>query len=111
MIRDSIESNSNLTQFDSIRFVRNTMHKVKNKLEVNCANITPESDDLSAPNCILQDSQDLRSTLTASEDDTFKKKVSYEELEKMLYSTFKYNAEINEYCERLQTRYCELLRE
>src|SRR5205814_8759739 len=26
-IRDSIESNSNLTQFDSIRFVRNTTHK------------------------------------------------------------------------------------
>jgi hypothetical protein len=32
-----------------------TMHKVKNKLEVNCANITPECDDLSAPDCISQD--------------------------------------------------------
>ena len=77
------------------------MHKVKNKLEVNCANITPESDDLSTLDCISQDSQDLRSTLTASEDDTFKKKVSYEELEKMLYSTLKYNSEINEFCESL----------
>ena len=37
--------------------------------------------------------------------------MSYEKLEKMLYSTLKYNAEINEYCERLQTRYDELLRE
>ena len=27
----------------------------------------------------------------------------------MLYSTLKYNAEINEYCERLQARYDELL--
>jgi hypothetical protein len=83
-----------------------TMHKVKNKLEVNCVTTTPECDDLSAPNKISQDSQDL-----SENDDVFKKKVSYEELEKMLYSTFKYNAEINEYCERLQTRYGELLRE
>ncbi|GES80532.1 hypothetical protein GLOIN_2v1886689 [Rhizophagus clarus] len=88
-----------------------TMHKVKNKLKVNCARTTPKCDDLPALDCISHDLQDLRSTLTASEDDTFKKKVSYEELEKMLYSTFKYNAEINEYFERLQTRYCELLRE
>ena len=42
-----------------------------------------------------QDSQDL------SEDDPLKKKVSYEELEKMLYSTLKYNSEINEFCESL----------
>jgi hypothetical protein len=41
-----------------------TMHKVKNKLEVNCTNITPECDDLSAPDKISQDSQDL------SEEDT-----------------------------------------
>jgi len=34
--------------------------------------------------------------------------MSYKELEKMLYSTLKYNAEINEYCERLQIRYDEL---
>jgi len=37
--------------------------------------------------------------------------VSYKELEKMLYSTFKYSAEINEYCERLQAHYDELLAE
>src|SRR6266498_1283775 len=36
-----------------------TMHKVKNKLEVNCANITPECNSLSAPNKVSQDSQDL----------------------------------------------------
>ncbi len=81
------------------------MHKVKNKLEVNCTNITPECVNLSALNKISQDSQDL------SEDDPFKKKVSYEKLEKMLYNTLKYNSEINEYCKRLQTRYDELLKE
>ena len=37
--------------------------------------------------------------------------MSYEELEKLLYDTLKYNAEINEYCERLQARYDELLAE
>ena len=37
--------------------------------------------------------------------------MSYEKLEKILYNTLKYNAEINEYSERLQTRYDELLRE
>ena len=45
-----------------------TMHKIKNKLEVNCANITPECDASSTPDCISQDSQDL------SEDETLKKK-------------------------------------
>ena len=42
-----------------------TMHKVKNKLEVNCVNITPECDDSSTPDCILQD---------LSEDGILKKK-------------------------------------
>ena len=32
-----------------------TMHKVKNKLEVNCANITPDCDDSSISDCISQD--------------------------------------------------------
>src|SRR6266480_6286123 len=32
-----------------------TMHKVKNKLEVNCANITSECDDSMIPDCISQD--------------------------------------------------------
>ena len=73
-------------------FIPINMHKVKNKLEVNCANITPECDDSMIPDCISQD---------LSEDDPFKKKVSYEELEKMLYSTLKYNSEINEFCESL----------
>ena len=71
------------------------MHKVKNKLEVNCVNVTPECDDLADPDKVSQDSQDL------SEDDPLKKKVSYEKLEKMLYSTLKYNSEINEFCESL----------
>ena len=44
------------------------MHKVKNKLEVNYVNITPECDDLVDLNKVSQDSQDL------SEDDPFKKK-------------------------------------
>ncbi|PKB97300.1 hypothetical protein RhiirA5_433401 [Rhizophagus irregularis] len=42
-----------------------TMHKVKNKLEVNCATTTSECDDLSTPDCISQD---------LSEDGTLKKK-------------------------------------
>src|SRR3954470_16854836 len=58
-------------------FIPINMHKVKNKLEVNCATATPECDDLSAPNKISQDSQDL-----SENDDVLKKKVSYEELEK-----------------------------
>ncbi|UZO28440.1 uncharacterized protein OCT59_021962 [Rhizophagus irregularis] len=45
-----------------------TMHKVKNKLEVNYARTTPECDDLPAPDCISHDLQDL------SEEDTLKKK-------------------------------------
>ena len=45
-----------------------TMHKIKNKLEVNCATTTSECDDLSTPDKISQDPQDL------SEDETFKKK-------------------------------------
>ena len=61
-------------------FIPINMHKVKNKLEVNCVNIIPK--------CI-------------------KKKVSYEELEIMLYSTLKYNVEINEYCEKLTNMICQ----
>ena len=76
-----------------------TMYKVKNKFEVNCATTTSECDDSSTPNCISQD---------LSEDNSLKK-ISYERLEKMLYNTLKYNVEINEYCERLQTCYDELL--
>src|SRR3954449_1932395 len=45
-----------------------TMHKVKNKLEVNCANIASECDDLSALNKISQESQDL-----SENDDVLKK--------------------------------------
>ncbi|GBB95434.1 hypothetical protein RclHR1_25330002 [Rhizophagus clarus] len=45
-----------------------TMHKVKNKLEVNCANISSECDDLPVLDCISQDLQDL------SEDGILKKK-------------------------------------
>jgi len=46
-----------------------TMHKVKNKLEVNCAKTTSDCDDLPAPDRISQDPQDL------SEDETLKKNV------------------------------------
>jgi hypothetical protein len=45
-----------------------TMHKVKNKLEVNCATTTSECDDLSTLDCISQDLQD------SSEEDILKKK-------------------------------------
>ena len=45
-----------------------TMHKIKNKLEVNCTTTTSECDDLSTPDKISQDPQDL------SEDETLKKK-------------------------------------
>jgi hypothetical protein len=46
-------------------FIPINMHKVKNKLEVNCTTATSECDDLSALNKISQD---------LSEDDTLKKK-------------------------------------
>ena len=36
--------------------------------------------------------------------------MSYEKLEKMLFSILKYNIEINEYCKRLQTYYDKLLK-
>ena len=44
-----------------------TMHKVKNKLEVNCANITSECDAFSILNKVSQVSQNL------SKDDILKK--------------------------------------
>ena len=54
-------------------FIPINMHRVKNKLEVNCA-VSIANDDLSASDKISQDPQDLCSTLTASEEDTLKKK-------------------------------------
>jgi hypothetical protein len=78
-----------------------TMHKVKNKLEVNCATTTFECDDSSTPDKISQDSQGL------SEEDTLKKKVSYEELEKLLYDTLISKArliEINKNLRSLSSR-------
>ena len=45
-------------------FIPINMHKVKNKLEVNCANITSECDTSSTPDNISQD---------LSEDDILKK--------------------------------------
>ena len=41
-------------------FIPINMHKVKNKLEVNCVNITPECDNFSSLDYILQDSQNLQ---------------------------------------------------
>ena len=46
-------------------FIPINMHKIKNKLEVNCANVTFECNDFSTLGCILQD---------LNEDDTLKKK-------------------------------------
>ena len=48
-----------------------TMYKVKNKLEVNCANITPDCDDSSTPDKVSQDSQNSQDL---SEDGALKKK-------------------------------------
>ena len=71
------------------------MHKVKNKLEVNCISIASATSD-----CILQD---------LSEDGTLKKNMNHvaleeriKDLEKKLYVTLKSKAELNDLCERLQ---------
>ena len=75
-------------------FIPINMHKVKNKLEVNCVNINPECDASSTSDRILQDLQDL------SENDNVLKKVSYEsmatrmeELEKALFTSVQSNLE------------------
>ncbi|GES82680.1 hypothetical protein GLOIN_2v1886689 [Rhizophagus clarus] len=78
------------------------IYKVKNKLEINCVNITPDCGDLPDLDKVSQDSQDL------SEDGILKKKVSYEELEKMLYNALKSKEELNELCEKLLVHYDEL---
>jgi hypothetical protein len=48
-------------------FIPINMHKVKNKLKVNCVTTTPKCDDSSILDKVSQDSQDL------SEDGTLKK--------------------------------------
>jgi len=53
-------------------FIPINMHKVKNKLEENCANITPECDTSSTLDCISQDSQDLQNL--SEDNDALKKK-------------------------------------
>ena len=82
------------------------MHKVKNKLEVNCATTTPECDDLPASDKISQDSQDL-----SEDDDVLKKCMSYEnmairmkELEKALFSSIQSNLEIIGYYNSLRSQ-------
>ncbi len=52
-------------------FIPINMHKVKNKLKVNCVNITPEFDNSSSLDCISQDSQNSQDF---GEKDTLKKK-------------------------------------
>jgi hypothetical protein len=95
-----------------------TMHKVKNKLEVNCASIASpallqgQADESTIPDCITQDlewKQDVG-------DIFLKKNMKYEELkerikelEKKLYITLKSKAELNDLCERLQSHYSKLL--
>ncbi len=57
-------------------FIPINMYKVKNKLEVNCVNITPECDNLSASDKVSQDLQDL-----SEDDDILKKKcMNYEDM-------------------------------
>ncbi|PKY62165.1 hypothetical protein RhiirA4_488183 [Rhizophagus irregularis] len=82
-----------------------TMHKVKNKLEVNCATTTSKCDNLLASDKVSQDSQGLQNL---SEDNDALKKMSYEEFEKKLYSTLKSKEDLNELCEKLLIRYDEL---
>src|SRR5256884_3815898 len=89
-------------------FIPINMHKVKNKLEVNCANITPECDNSSTSDCISQNSQDSQNLQDFGGKDTLKKNMSYEdavirikELEKKLSNAIKFNAGINEFCESL----------
>ena len=48
-----------------------TMHKVKNKLEVNCANVAPQGEESAPSDCISQDPQDSQDL---SEDSVLKKK-------------------------------------
>ena len=50
-------------------FILINMHKVKNKLEVNCVNITPECNDSLTSDIISQDLQDL-----SEDNDALKKK-------------------------------------
>ena len=82
------------------------MHKVKNKLKVNCVNITPKCDGLTALNKVSQDSQDL-----SKDDDELKKCINYEnmaicikELEKALFSSIQSNLEIIEYYNSLRSQ-------
>ena len=48
-----------------------TMHKVKNKFKVNCANITPDCDDFSTPDKVSQDSQNSQDL--SKDNDVLKK--------------------------------------
>jgi hypothetical protein len=78
-------------------FIPINMHKVKNKLEVNCISIASAT-----PDCISQE---------LSEDGTLKKNMNHDALEerikdlkKKLYVTLKSKAELNDLCERLQAQ-------
>ena len=53
-------------------FIPINMHKVKNKLKVNCTNITPECDDSSILDCISQNSKDSQNL--SEDNDALKKK-------------------------------------
>ena len=53
-------------------FIPINMHKVKNKLEVNCVNITSECDNSLSLDCI---SQDLQNSQDFNGKDIFKKKI------------------------------------
>ena len=48
-------------------FIPINMHKVKNKLKVNCANVTSKCDTISIPDCILQDLSEDDDVLKKSE--------------------------------------------
>ncbi|CAG8626652.1 9672_t:CDS:2 [Paraglomus brasilianum] len=79
-----------------------TMYKVKNKLE--------EADSNESDNDPLEEWHAPAGFSLDSDNSTLKKKrMSYEALEKSLYTTLQSKAEINGLCEKLQMRYEKLL--
>ncbi|PKK58797.1 hypothetical protein RhiirC2_822214 [Rhizophagus irregularis] len=82
-----------------------TMHKIKNKLKVNCVTTTPECDKSLTPDCVLQD--------LSEDNDVLKKKEHWlgsayeQELEKKIRSVTEFNSEINDLSEKLVDKYNE----
>ncbi|CAB5186437.1 unnamed protein product [Rhizophagus irregularis] len=88
-----------------------TMHKVKNKIEVNCASVASPAplqgrvDKSIIPDCVSQDADDIlkKNMIHARPEEHIK------ELEVKLYATLKSNAELNDLCERMQAHHSKQL--